>query len=78
MLPRGLDRQFNTVIASAGVLNVVLASLLAPRLQHLGMCIAVTASEGFVVIACFTYLRLRRMDPFITARPHRSALESVL
>lgn len=64
MLPRGLDRQFNTVIAAAGVLNVVLASLLAPGLQHIGMCIAVAASEAFVVAGCFIYLRLRRMDPF--------------
>lgn len=67
MLPRGLDRQFNTVIAAAGLLNVLLASLLAPGLQHIGMCIAVAASEAFVVVGCFTYLRLRRMDPFVTA-----------
>jgi polysaccharide transporter, PST family len=46
MLPLGLDRQFNLIIAGAGILNVVLATLLAPGLQHMGMCIAVAAAEG--------------------------------
>ena len=64
MLPRGLDRQFNTVVALAGLLNVALAFLLAPGLQHIGMCIAVTASEAFVVVGCFSYLRTLRIDPF--------------
>ena len=77
MLPRGLDRQFNTIIALAGVLNLVLATLLAPGLKHIGMCIAVTASEAFVVIGCFTYLRLRRMDPFFNAASRRSEQESL-
>ena len=74
MLPRGLDRQFNTVIAAAGVLNVVLAWLLAPGLQHIGMCIAVTASEAFVVAGCFTYLRIRKMDPFSRGETHEAAV----
>ena len=74
MLPRGLDRQFNTVIAAAGVLNVVLAWLLAPGLQHIGMCIAVTASEAFVVAGCFTYLRIRKMDPFSHGKTNEAAV----
>lgn len=77
MLPLGMDRQFNFVIAGAGVLNVVLASLLAPGLQHIGMCIAVAASEAFVVIGCFSYLRFRRMDPFVRSQSHGSTPESI-
>jgi polysaccharide transporter, PST family len=76
MLPLGLDRQFNFVIAGAGLLNLALAALLAPGLQHIGMCIAVAASEAFVVIGCFTYLRFRRLDPFIRTRAHAATPES--
>jgi PST family polysaccharide transporter len=77
MLPLGMDRQFNIVIAGAGVLNLVLASLLAPGLQHIGMCIAVAASEAFVVIGCFAYLRYRRLDPFVRSQSHGSTPESI-
>lgn len=63
MLPRGLDRDFNRIIASAGALNVVLAVALAPRYGPLGMAAAVVTSEVFVAAAMYVYLRLGHLDP---------------
>ncbi len=63
MLPLGLDRSFNSIIVSAGMLHVTLALVFVPRLGPLGMAVAVVASEVFVTTAMCAYLRLRRLDP---------------
>lgn len=68
MLPLHLDRQFNWCIAAAGLLNVTLAFLLAPSLQHVGMAIAVGSSEACVVVTLYCYLRLTGYNPFRLAR----------
>jgi PST family polysaccharide transporter len=63
MLPIGLDRQFSAIVISAGALNLVLAVVLAPRLQATGMAIATTTAEAFVAVAIYTVLRWRRQLP---------------
>ena len=64
MLPLGMDRPFNAIIVGAGFLNLALALFLAPRLQHVGMALAVVITELWVTLGMWLYLRRRRKDPF--------------
>jgi PST family polysaccharide transporter len=57
MLPLGMDRAFNNVIVSAGILNVILAVFLAPRAGAVGMAISVVGAEAFVAIAMWWVLK---------------------
>jgi PST family polysaccharide transporter len=57
MVPLRKDRAFTLVIFAAGLLNIALASVLAPTFGALGMAAAVVASELFVTVAMFIYLR---------------------
>jgi PST family polysaccharide transporter len=63
MPPLGLDRIFNAIIIGAGLLNIVLAVMLAPRFGGPGMAFAVLSSELFVAGLMYGYLRWRRVDP---------------
>jgi PST family polysaccharide transporter len=64
MLPLGLDRQFNTIIVLAGLINFAAAVILAPRFAQIGMAWAVVIAETFVTSAIYILLRYRRLDPF--------------
>ncbi|WP_243028291.1 oligosaccharide flippase family protein [Thermus albus] len=68
MLPQGMDRPFNAIIMGAGLWNLALALLLAPRLQHLGMAMAVVVAEVWVTVAMWVYLRRRGKDPLTLAK----------
>jgi polysaccharide transporter, PST family len=48
LLPLGRDSEVNRVILCGGLLNIVLASILAPRFMHIGVACSVTISEAFV------------------------------
>lgn len=61
MLPLGMDRVFNTVIFSAGALNLLLATLLAPKAGPVGMAWAVMISEICVTVSMGVYLMSRRL-----------------
>jgi O-antigen/teichoic acid export membrane protein len=50
MLPRGMDRQFNFVIFTAGLFHVVIASILTSRMGSMGMAIAVVLSQLYIVL----------------------------
>lgn len=63
MLPLGLDRAFNTIIVCAGLLNLALALLLAPRFSAAGMAWSVVIAEAFVTAVIYLVLRLRNLDP---------------
>jgi PST family polysaccharide transporter len=63
MLPLGLDSTFNRIILGAGIMNVVLAVLLAPLYAQMGMAWAVVASEIFVTAGIYVALRRRGLDP---------------
>jgi polysaccharide transporter, PST family len=68
MLALGLDRFVNTVILSACLLNVSLAVVLVPHYMHVGMAVAVVASESLVALGLYAMLRWQRLDPLAIAR----------
>src|SRR5579859_218656 len=55
LLPLGRDSDVNRVILTAGALNVVLATILAPRFFHIGMAWSVVCAEAFV---CLSLVRI--------------------
>lgn len=63
-IPLGLERQLNVIVVSAGVMNVVMASLLARRWQHIGMAWSVLVTEIGVAIAVFLLLVFKGANPF--------------
>jgi PST family polysaccharide transporter len=67
MLALRLDRLVNTVVISACALNVSLALILVPRYLHVGMAIAVVASEALVAFGLYAALRIRHLDPLVIA-----------
>lgn len=63
MLPQGMDRAFNTIVMTTGLLNVSLVILLIPHFQLRGMVYAVMLSETFVTATMVLYLSFRRASP---------------
>lgn len=63
LLPLGLDRPYTSIIVGGGFVNLSLAIILAPHFAHTGMASAVVASETFVTVAMYLYLRWRNLDP---------------
>ena len=59
MFPRQMDQEVMYSVASAGLLNLLLAVLLAPRLGALGMAIAVVLAEAWAALFRFSVLKLR-------------------
>ncbi len=51
LLPLGRYSVVNRIIITAGILNLVLAFILAPRFAHLGMAWAVVSTEAFVCVS---------------------------
>ncbi len=51
LIPLGRDAVVNRVIISAGVINLTLATILAPRFAHIGMAWSVISAEAFVCIS---------------------------
>jgi PST family polysaccharide transporter len=62
LLPLGLDQVVNRIILCAGLLNVALSFLLAPRYLHVGMACAVVCSEAFVSVSMV--VAVFRLSPF--------------
>lgn len=56
MLPNGMDKAFNKIIIVSGVFNLLLAFMLAPNFQALGMAWAVVIAESGVTFAMIFYL----------------------
>ncbi len=63
MLPLGMDRTFNAIILTAGVINIVLAIALAPAYRALGMAWSVVGAETFVTVGIYGLLRWHKLDP---------------
>jgi len=74
MLPLRRDRAFSVIVALAGVVNIVMACILAPRLQANGMAIAVLSAESGVTIACFVYLSFVKRNPLYDAAPQETGM----
>jgi PST family polysaccharide transporter len=75
MLPLGMDAVYNKIIISAGVLNLLLASLLAGRWQQMGMAWSVVVSEYLVTVAVCVVLVRRKISPFSQAKDLRFRLQ---
>jgi PST family polysaccharide transporter len=69
MLALGLDRYVNGVVLLAGVLNLSLAFALVPRHAQVGMAVAVVLSEALVALGLYAVLRLKHLDPLMSAAP---------
>jgi PST family polysaccharide transporter len=67
MLPFGMDRAFNRIVVSAGVLNIVLALVLAPRFGPMGTAWSVVAAQGFVCVSMFIALLRSRPSAGLTS-----------
>ncbi|TDA70350.1 MAG: flippase [Clostridia bacterium] len=65
MLPFGKDKKFTAILFSAGLINIVLALILAPLLEATGMALSVLTSEVFVTSAMLTTLSLDNLNPLI-------------
>ncbi|MBI3945542.1 MAG: flippase [Armatimonadetes bacterium] len=63
-LPAGLERPLGRVAVAAGIGNVGLAVVLAPRFGALGMACAVLSAESFVMVSAYVILKQRRLLPF--------------
>lgn len=59
-LPRGLDQPFYRLVVVGGVLNIVLAVWMAPRLGAPGMALSVLAADGLVATGLLALFLLRR------------------
>ncbi len=64
MLPLGMDREFNVIIVGCGILNIVMALILAPQYGPVGMASAVLISEILVTTSQFIVLRAKRVPHF--------------
>jgi PST family polysaccharide transporter len=64
MLPLDLEKQLNTVVLAGGVLNIVLAILIAPRFGGVGMAWVVVATQAVVAFGAWIVLRWMNLDPF--------------
>jgi len=68
MIPLGMDRIFNRIIFSAGIINLILAVMFAPRFLSMGMAWAVIISEFYVTLAMFVTLSRRGLNPLKSER----------
>lgn len=58
MLPRGFERACLLTIAAVFLLNLILALILVPMLQHVGMAVAMVASECVIFVGFWkTFVR---------------------
>lgn len=64
MLPLRMDRDFNTIILSAGALNIILALLLTPHFHQTGMAVSVVLAEMVITGSMVVLLRRRKLDPW--------------
>ena len=75
MLPLRLDREFNTIVIVAGLINIVLAIALVPRYQEAEMAFSVVATEAFIPVVMSVFLQSRGQQPWaLTGAATRIAL----
>jgi PST family polysaccharide transporter len=78
MAPLGMDGTLNGIICGAGLLNVGLAVILAPRYREMGMACAVIGAELFIALTASVILARRsgRSEPLATTSLRMTDLES--
>ncbi len=57
MLPFSHKEAFSKILIGASIINILLAFILVPIYQHIGISIAVLISEIFVTLSMFVYLQ---------------------
>jgi O-antigen/teichoic acid export membrane protein len=67
MLPFGMDRAFNRITLFAGVINIAMVVILAPRFGPTGAAWSAVAAQGFVALSM--YIALLRSVRVAPARP---------
>lgn len=60
----GLERPFQRVTIATLIINVLLATCLAPRFTYIGMAWAVVISQCFATFGMYWLLKRRNLDPF--------------
>ena len=83
MLPNQLDKQFNFVNLTAGLLGIGAAVVLAPRLQAVGIAWAAVTYQVYTLVAFAVVLVRADLNPFARstrafATPHAVELEPVV
>ncbi len=64
LLVLGLERQFQKITLAALIVNVLLATCLAPRYSYNGMAWAVVISQAAAAFGIYIVLRRRGLNPF--------------
>jgi PST family polysaccharide transporter len=73
MLPLGLDHQFNIVVLTSGITNIVFGLILVPKLGHLGMALALLIQQVYAFVALCWVLRLPSRNPLLRVRPNAAS-----
>ena len=60
-LPHGMDKDFTRIIVVAGLINILGALVLIPRLGPVGMAWSLVGAEAFVVIGLASVIRRKRL-----------------
>ena len=70
LLALDLEKSFQQITVVALCMNIVLATILAPRYTFNGMAWAVVISQAAAVVGIYMVLRRRKLNPFVkTADP---------
>lgn len=64
MLPLGMDREFNIVVFTSGILNVIVGIVLASKLAVFGMALTSVITQVYALIAFEVILRRAGLSPF--------------
>jgi len=59
MLTFDYKKAFSNILISASIINIILAFILVPYYQHIGISVSVLISEIFVTVSMFLYLKLK-------------------
>ncbi len=62
MLPLKYTRAFSSILVAGSLINIVLALLLIPLYQHVGVSVAMVVTEVFVTVAMFLYLKMKGIE----------------
>lgn len=63
MIPFGRDKAFTSILFGAGLVNLIMAILLAPLLLQDGMALSVVFTESMVAMSMMLYLHRNKMNP---------------
>jgi PST family polysaccharide transporter len=72
MLPNQLDKQFNFVNLTAGLVGIVAALLLAPGFRAVGIAWSAVAVQMYSLIAFSVVLSRAGLNPFVLSIPRRA------